>query len=223
MGATWLILKTEGELQKKAVAWTRWGLVWVALGVVLVSLATPLISETVREKWFDFPAHALAHAAAGATFGERPVALVRVGRIAAPEGARAPSQLAPYLAAAAIFTLAFLGLAYSIYPYVVIDRLTMWEAAAHPSAQKVIFLGAVRWCCPSSPATRCCRTGLPRQGEGGGSTIDRHPGPAAIAAMARDPSLLDQVLFSFTFFQSSASGGAGFLSTSGFHPSPARR
>ena len=37
----------------------------------------------------------------------------------------------------------FLGLAYSLFPYVVIDRMTIWEAAAHPSALKVILIGAV--------------------------------------------------------------------------------
>src|SRR6266550_1857812 len=55
LGATWLIFKTEGALQKKALAWARWGLIWVALGVALVSLATPLVSPTVYAKWFDFP------------------------------------------------------------------------------------------------------------------------------------------------------------------------
>ena len=49
----------------------------------------------------------------------------------------------PFAASVAIFTLAFLGLAYSIFPFVVIDRLTVWEAAAHPSALKVVFIGAV--------------------------------------------------------------------------------
>src|SRR5439155_10619992 len=55
LGATWLILRTEGPLQQKAVAWARWGLLWVALGVAMVSLGTPLVSETVREKWFSYP------------------------------------------------------------------------------------------------------------------------------------------------------------------------
>jgi cytochrome bd ubiquinol oxidase subunit II len=41
-----------------------------------------------------------------------------------------------------IFTLAFAGLAYSIFPYVVIDRLTIWQAAAHPTALVVLFAGA---------------------------------------------------------------------------------
>jgi cytochrome d ubiquinol oxidase subunit II len=48
----------------------------------------------------------------------------------------------PFGAAVAIFALAFMGLAYSIFPFVVIDRLTLWEAAAHPSALTVLFWGA---------------------------------------------------------------------------------
>jgi cytochrome d ubiquinol oxidase subunit II len=137
LGATWLILKTEGDLQKKAVKWARWGLLWVALGVALVSLGTPLVSETVRDKWFDFPR----------TLGLMllPVATVATGwwlwrATARAAGARDDWQ--PFVAAVTIFTLAFLGLAYSLYPYVVIDRLTIWEAAAHPSALKVVLIGA---------------------------------------------------------------------------------
>src|ERR1044071_9646235 len=42
LGATWLVLKSEGELRRKAIAWAHWGLMWVALAVALVSLVTPL-------------------------------------------------------------------------------------------------------------------------------------------------------------------------------------
>ena len=55
LGATWLICAPRARCSDKAVAWARWGLLWVALGVALVSLGTPLVSETVREKWFSFP------------------------------------------------------------------------------------------------------------------------------------------------------------------------
>src|SRR4029079_11192473 len=136
LGATWLILKTEGELQKKAVKWARWGLLWVALGVMLVSLGTPLVSETVRDKWFDFPR----------TLGLMvlPAAPLAAGwwlwRAASRAGDSNDWQ--PYAAAVAIFTLAFMGLAYSLYPYVVIDRLTIWEAPAHPSGLKFVLVGA---------------------------------------------------------------------------------
>ena len=140
MGATWLIYKTEGELQRKSIAWTRWGLLWVALGVALVSLATPLVSATVRDKWFDFPR----------TLGLMllPIATVAIGAwLWAVTSRMRRGDLArdwrPFLAAGAIFTLSFLGLAYSIYPYVVIDRLTIHEAAAHPSALRVLLIGAL--------------------------------------------------------------------------------
>jgi cytochrome d ubiquinol oxidase subunit II len=47
----------------------------------------------------------------------------------------------PLAATVAIFTLAFAGLAYSLFPYVVMDRMTLWEAAAHPSALKFMLAG----------------------------------------------------------------------------------
>jgi cytochrome bd ubiquinol oxidase subunit II len=140
LGATWLILKTEGALQKKALAWARWGLLWVALGVMLVSIATPLISETVRHKWFDFPRTLALMALPAATLAAGAWLWIVTGRMTRGEGG---SDARPFAAAVAIFALAFLGLAYSIYPYVVIDRLTMWEAAAHPSALKAVLAGAL--------------------------------------------------------------------------------
>jgi cytochrome bd ubiquinol oxidase subunit II len=36
-----------------------------------------------------------------------------------------------------------LGLAYSIYPFVVIDRLTIWQAASSTASLKVILVGVV--------------------------------------------------------------------------------
>ena len=40
-----------------------------------------------------------------------------------------------------IFVLSFLGLAYSLYPYIVIDRLTVWEAASATKSLMFIFVG----------------------------------------------------------------------------------
>jgi len=55
---------------------------------------------------------------------------------------RRTNEMLPFVLAVAIFVLAFLGLAYSLYPYVVIDRLTIWEAAAHPTGLKALAIGA---------------------------------------------------------------------------------
>ncbi len=144
LGATWVVMKSEGELQAKALAWTRWGLAWVALGVALVSLATPLVSATVQAKWFaQFPfvprsawlaLLPLATLAAGAWVWHATVKL--------KNNTAAPDWTA-FAGAISIFTLAFLGLAYSIFPYVIIDRVTLWQAASHPSALKMVLVGVV--------------------------------------------------------------------------------
>jgi cytochrome d ubiquinol oxidase subunit II len=140
LGATWLVLKTEGELQRKALKWSRWGLVWVALGVGLVSLATPMVSETVRAKWFDFPRTLALMALPAGCLWAGFLVWRTTGRIGRGDGM---NDWQPFAGAVAIFAIAFLGLAYSLYPYVVIDRLTIWEAAAHPSSLKVVLAGAL--------------------------------------------------------------------------------
>jgi cytochrome bd ubiquinol oxidase subunit II len=131
LGATWLILRTEGPLQEKAAAWARWGLLWVALGVALVSLGTPLVSETVREKWFSFPRIVYLSLLPLATLASWLWVWFSLRR----------SDAQPFAGAVAIFVLSFAGLAYSLFPYVVIDRLTIWEAAAHPSALMFVLVG----------------------------------------------------------------------------------
>lgn len=140
LGATWLVHKTEGALQAKALAWSRWGLAWVALAVALVSLATPLVSETVHEKWFDFPRTLALLLLPAACVAAGVWVWVSTGRL---RGGAPVSDLQPFAAAVAIFVIAFLGLAYSLFPYVVIDRLTIWEAAAHPSSLRVVLAGAL--------------------------------------------------------------------------------
>jgi len=131
LGATWLVWRTEGALQLKAIAWARWGVLWVALGVALVSIATPLASETVREKWFSFPRLLL--------LSPLPLATLACGALLWRSLGRHDRM--PFAYAVAIYVLAFLGLAYSMFPYVVMDRLTVWEAAAHPSALVFMLVG----------------------------------------------------------------------------------
>ena len=131
LGATWLILRCENELRARAAKWAAWGLLWVALAVALVSIATPLASDTVRERWFDFPRTLYLMGLPLATFLAGFWVWMTLGR----------SDWKPFAGAVAIFVLAFAGLAYSLFPYVVIDSLTIWDAAAHPSSLKFVLVG----------------------------------------------------------------------------------
>lgn len=140
LGATWLILRTEGELQKKSIVWARWGLAWTGLGIALVSLGTPLVAESVRQKWFETSWTFVLMLLPAATLLSGALLWRASGRLARGESS---SELAPFGFAALIFVLAFAGLAYSLFPYVVIEKMTIWDSAAHPSALRIVFYGAV--------------------------------------------------------------------------------
>jgi cytochrome d ubiquinol oxidase subunit II len=135
LGAVWLVARTEGELQQKACAWARWGLLWVALGIALVSVGTPLVSETVFRKWFSMPQLPFLMLL--------PAASVALGlRLWLLTGKPPGNDWAPFFHALAIFVLAFAGLAYSMFPWLVMDRIGLWQAA-HPSALTVTLAGAL--------------------------------------------------------------------------------
>jgi len=138
LGAGWLIMKTEGELQLRAVRWARRVLWPMGAALVGISLATPLVSPNVFDKWFAMPqfigllpipvACAAAFFAAWHVTGRASVVQAGYGWVV-------------FAATVLIFVLSFLGLAYSIYPYIVIDRLTVWQAASAHESLVVIFVG----------------------------------------------------------------------------------
>ncbi|MFT3956851.1 MAG: cytochrome d ubiquinol oxidase subunit II [Piscinibacter sp.] len=144
LGAAWLIMKTEGELQQRAVRWAK--IAWAPMvgGLVLISMATPWISHTVRVRWFVLPELIALSAIPLMTA----VLLLAVRTLLNSRIVRGSASWAPFVLLIAVFVLGFLGLAYSLYPWVVIDRLTIWQAASSPAALKVILFGV----CISVPA-----------------------------------------------------------------------
>ena len=138
MGAAWLIYKSEGELQRKAVRFLRSALAFTAVGMVAVSLATPFASPRIFEKWFDWPQMAILSPLPIATGAAFLGLWLLTFRLPAPGDRHA---LTPFLTLAAIFSFGFAGLAYSFYPYVVPDRLTIWQAAAASESLAVILAG----------------------------------------------------------------------------------
>ncbi|MGP1255474.1 MAG: cytochrome d ubiquinol oxidase subunit II [Kiloniellales bacterium] len=140
IGACWLIWRTEGALQRKAVAWARRLLLLVVLGILAVSLASPLVSPRIFDKWFSVPQILLL----------APLPLMSAVVIASLWWGlrRLPARddafcWAPFAAAMGLFVLAFAGLAYSFYPYVVPERLTIYESASAPESLLIILIGTL--------------------------------------------------------------------------------
>ncbi|MEQ9259633.1 MAG: cytochrome d ubiquinol oxidase subunit II [Roseovarius sp.] len=138
IGATWLIWKTEGALQQKALDWARGGIWGVFGGVAAISIASPLASPRIFEKWFGFPEILL--------LAPLPVLSVAIGLVLMRRIARfapGPRDWVPFALTVALFILAFAGLAYSFYPYVVPSQLTLYEAAAAPESLMIILVGVL--------------------------------------------------------------------------------
>ena len=138
LGAGWLIMKTEGELQQRAMYWGR--RVWWPMGVALlaISVATPLVSETVFAKWFGMPqlfALLPVPLVCAAAFLALRWVLTRPGVVGAGYG------WLVFANTVLIFVLAFFGLAYSIFPDIVIGRLDVWQAAAATASLNVVLVG----------------------------------------------------------------------------------
>lgn len=140
IGAAWIVFKTDGALQEKAVRWARGGVFGLVGGVAAVSLASPLVSPRIFEKWFSFPEMLLL----------APLPLMTAALIAVLWKAlrHLPDRLdrfswVPFALTAGLFALAFAGLAYSFYPFVVPERLTIYEAASASESLLIILAGVV--------------------------------------------------------------------------------
>ena len=55
IGAAWLIWKTEGALQTRAIGWAKGGIWGLVAGIGAISLATPFVSTRIFDKWFSWP------------------------------------------------------------------------------------------------------------------------------------------------------------------------
>jgi cytochrome d ubiquinol oxidase subunit II len=138
IGGAWLIYKAEGELQKKAVRWTAGASVAMAAGMAMVSIATPFASPRIFDKWFSVPeiiALAPLPIAAALLFG------FLFWQLAHLPDRNDRFSLVPFVVISAILTLGFFGLAYSFYPYIVPDRITIEAAASARESLAIILAG----------------------------------------------------------------------------------
>jgi cytochrome d ubiquinol oxidase subunit II len=140
LGATWLIMKSEDELQRKAVRWAQRALWLTAAGIAAVSIATPLVSSRVFDKWFSFPQFLLLSQIPAISIALILTCHFRLRKLAKQIDSR---QWLPFALAVSIFLLAFAGLAYSLFPYLVIDELTIWDAASATNSLLFVLWGVV--------------------------------------------------------------------------------
>jgi len=134
LGATWLSLKTEGQVDQQARRAAR-GLGGVLLLlIVVVSLWTPFLHEHFMRKWFAWPAMLFV----------APVPLmVLVCALLFFKGLSQERPLMAFLAVQGLVVLSYVGLLISFFPFIVPSAITLWQAAAPDKSLKFLLVGAV--------------------------------------------------------------------------------
>lgn len=134
LGATWLVMKTEGDLQQWARKQSLRALVGVLAFIVMVSVWTPLLNKQIADRWFSFPNIAWLSVV--------PVITAAIA-FATWRSLRRGGDYVPFIGAMGLFAMCYLGLGISLFPYAVPYVLTLWDAAAVPSSQLFLLIGTL--------------------------------------------------------------------------------
>ena len=133
LGATWLIWKTEGQVQRKAYDLAFLAAPTTLLFIAIVSIWTPFLSDAYMKRWFSWPQVLLA----------LPIPLlVLVTAFGLLKGLIERREVSPFLATLSLFVLSFLGIGISFYPHIVPNSLTIWDAAAPDNSLAFLLVGA---------------------------------------------------------------------------------
>ena len=134
LGATWLVMKTEGPVATRARAQAKALLLAVLAFMAVVSLWTPLAFDRIATRWFSIPNIFFLWWIPVVT------ALVSFAGWRSLERGRA---VVPFIMAIALFLLGYLGLVVSTFPYLVPPSLTVWQAASAPATEIFMLLSTL--------------------------------------------------------------------------------
>ena len=134
LGATWMIIKSEGRLQRKMIHYAKGLLILVSLFLIFVSIWTPLHSTEIFYRWYSFPNILLLSPLPAVT-----ALMVFLTWQSLNKG----DEIKPFFFSIIIFLCSYCGIAISVYPYLIPHEVTFWEAAAPNSTLIFILVGVV--------------------------------------------------------------------------------
>jgi cytochrome bd ubiquinol oxidase subunit II len=134
LGATWLIMRTEGPLQDRAFRYARGLGAATVVAIAVVSAATPFLQQEYWRRWFEMP---------GVLATAQVPLLVVIGTVLLFRSLAARRERIPFVLTLGLFLLCFIGLGISIFPDIVPGAITVAEAAAPESSLWFVLVGAV--------------------------------------------------------------------------------
>jgi cytochrome bd ubiquinol oxidase subunit II len=134
IGSTYLILKTEGELQETHYRTAKIAAITTLIGAMFITVTTPVFYEAARSRLFSPPLIYI--------FGAIPfIGMLLIGLLL--RSLDRQEERTPILWTILVFMLTFLGLGLVVFPYIIPNEVTIYEAAASPSALvfMIVFVG----------------------------------------------------------------------------------
>jgi cytochrome d ubiquinol oxidase subunit II len=132
LGATWLVMKTEGELREQSYRLSWWLLFAMLAAIGAVSVATPFLHIQYTNRWFAWPGMIFA---APVPIAVAAVTVLLLRSLADKQDYR------PFFLTLALFALSYAGLGISMYPYIVPQSIDIWQAAAPENSQILMLVG----------------------------------------------------------------------------------
>lgn len=140
LGASWLIMREGGELRARAVFWGRRCVRWAAAGAVAVSVALALGNPGIFLKWSGGPSRATV---AGLWCGMLAAFVCIEMCLQRMINTSYRNTALPFVLTLLVFIMTFGGLSYSFFPYLVLDEITIWDAAAATDSLELVLVGVV--------------------------------------------------------------------------------
>jgi cytochrome d ubiquinol oxidase subunit II len=134
LGAGWLVIKTEGELQDWARRLGRRCLIGTLVGIGAVSLWTPIVTPSIATRWFSWPNIAFL----------APVPVITAAlALWVWRSFSGRSEATAFVGSLGLFAMAYLGIGISLWPMVVPFQFTLWQAASPQSTQAFLLIGTL--------------------------------------------------------------------------------
>ena len=134
LGSTWLIMKTEGDLQRRMVALTKPVLLLVVVATGIISVWTPLAHPAVAARWFTMPNMLY--------FSPVPVLVLATTGLMLRTLTR-QSHAGPFVLALFLLFLGYSGLGISLWPNIIPPDVSIRAAAAPPQSMGFALVGAL--------------------------------------------------------------------------------
>lgn len=135
LGATWIIIKTKGFLQRKMIHHAKGLLVLVSLFLVVISIWMPLTDAKIFARWYSFPT----------IFYLTPFPIITgiVIYLVWKNLTTLTNEYKPFIYSIIIFLCSYAGIGISVYPYIIPNYLSIWEASAPFTTLRFILIGVL--------------------------------------------------------------------------------